>query len=179
MRKEGTKALFDHLYGQGVYRMDNEAHAWWATREQLDRLPSRLLADLAEEEGRLTIRPVRSEHEPSKGPSAVAFYRVALDYRLDPRVLTPDEIEGVAWGLSRQKRETLVAIRDAGREGLDAESLRVGRDRSLRSLQGEGLVFETEPPAEHQRAPMLPGRFHLTDAGWRVIAALASEGRDQ
>jgi hypothetical protein len=155
---DAFQELWDRLRGQGVRRRGTEEHAWWVEPDQLMGL-GHLLAHVARHVGRVTIRPL-----------ADGKVRLALDYVREPRALEPGEARNLALSLSRQQARMLAEVRDAGPDG--AELPANHGSRTMESLLGYGLVWESEVADEGPASEFRRGRFRLTDAGWRVLEYL-------
>lgn len=164
---EGYRRLFDLLRGQGTRCVGSEERAWVVEESQLRELCP-LFGPAARYMGRISVRDLGEGR-----------FRLALDYPRDPEVFGTRDMTNFAHSLSRPQVNMLVRVCEAGEQGLEFPS-GPGKDRTLESLVNRDLVWESENRETKREARLRPGRFRLTEGGWRVLELMQAElGRER
>jgi hypothetical protein len=159
---EGYRRLFDLLRGQGTRCVGSEERAWVIEESQLRELGP-LLGPVARYMGRISLRDIGEDR-----------FRLALDLPRDAEIFDTRDMTNFALSLSRPQVKMLVRVREAGEQGLEFPS-ELGKDRTLQSLVDRDLVWESENREAKREARLGPGRFRLTEGGWRVLELMRAE----
>jgi hypothetical protein len=159
---EGYRRLFDLLRGQGIRCVGSEERAWVVEESQLQELGS-LLGPVARYMGRISVRGLGEGR-----------FRLALDLPRDPEIFDTRDMTNFALSLSMPQIKMLVRIREAGEGGLEFPS-ELGKDRTLESLVDRDLAWESENRETKRPERLRPGRFRLTEGGWRVLELMQAE----
>ncbi|HEX8752792.1 MAG TPA: hypothetical protein VF731_05175 [Solirubrobacterales bacterium] len=160
--REAFQQLFELLRGQGTRCDDSEGHAWVVEEAQLRDLGT-LLGPVASYLGRLSLRALGD-----------GMFRLALDMPRAPEVFNTRDMTNFALSLTQPQVRMLVEIRDAGEQGLEFPR-GFGRDRTLESLIGRDLVWESEGRETSLETRLDRGRFRLTDGGWRALELMQAD----
>lgn len=159
---EGFHQLFDRLRGQGTRCVGSEEHAWVVEGSQLRALGA-LLGPVASYMGRLSIRALKE-----------GKFRLALDLPREPEIFDTRDMTNFALSLSQPQVRMLIEIRDAGDQGL-VFPRGFGQDRTLESLVVRDLVWESENRETSYEKRLRPGRFRLTEGGWRALELMRED----
>jgi hypothetical protein len=142
--------------------MRDEEHAWVVEESQLRKLGP-ILGPVARYMGRLSIRDLGE-----------GKFRLALDLPREPEIFGTRDMINFALSFSPQQVKMLEEIRDTGEQGYEFPH-GFGRDRTLESLIARDLVWESESRETSHEKRLRPGRFRLTEGGWRALELMQAE----